>query len=78
MVEREELEKHRKRQVTLIRYENISSGNIYFGFKKKDALLKEIDGETYMEVTPSTIRPKASWVKMDNLREIGLITFDKP
>jgi hypothetical protein len=77
-MEREEQERYRKRQVTLIRYENISSGNIFFGFKKKDALLKEIDGETYMEVTPSTIRPKPHWVRIDNLREIGLITFDKP
>ena len=41
-MEHEVEERHRKRMVTLIRYENISSGNVYFGYKKKDALLKEI------------------------------------
>lgn len=68
----------KKAQVTLTRYENTIDGNVYYGFRKKDALIKTIDGVTYMEVTPSTVRPVARWVKIDNLKEIGIITFDKP
>jgi hypothetical protein len=66
------------RKVTLFKYENIATGEMYYGYRQKDALTKEIEGSVYMEVTPSITRPKQMWVKMDALRVAGEITFDKP
>lgn len=67
-----------RRKVTLSKYENIATGEIYFGYRIKDALKKEIEGVVYMEVTASITRPKQMWVKLDALREVGDVTFDKP
>jgi len=66
------------RKVTLTKYENLTTHEIFFGFRTKDALIKNIDGVDYMEVTPSITRPKQMWVKLDSLAVIGDITFDKP
>lgn len=66
------------RKVTLTKYENITTGEVFYGYRIKDAMKKDIEGVTYMEVTPSITRPKQMWIKLDSLREIGEITFDKP
>jgi hypothetical protein len=66
------------RKVTLTKYENMATGEIYFGYRAKDALIKVIEGVEYMEVTPSILRPKQMWVKLDSLRVAGDVTFDKP
>lgn len=64
--------------VTLEKYENIATGDVYYGYPIKDAMKKEIDGVTYIEVTNSITRPKLSYIKLDNLRRIGEISFEKP
>ena len=67
-----------KRQVTLVTYENTKSGITYYGYRVKDAMKKDIDGEVYMEVTSSVSKPKLHWVKLEHLEDVGLITFDLP
>lgn len=66
----------RKKIATLDKYENIATGDIYYGYPLKDAMKKDIEGVTYIEMTNSVTRPKMVYVKMDNLRRIGEITFE--
>jgi len=68
----------KKPQVTLMKYENTSNSIIYFGYKKEECMCKEIDGIMYMEVCDSIVRPKIQWVRMDQMTEVGTITFDRP
>lgn len=65
-------------KVTLTKYENQKTGVVFYGYRFKDAMKKEIDGEQYMEVTSSVVKPKMHWVRVDNLKEVGKITFDVP
>ncbi len=67
----------RKRLVTLEKYENIATGDIYYGYPVKEASTKLIDGITYIEVTSSITKPKISFIKLDNLRRIGQTTFER-
>lgn len=68
----------RKALATLDKYENIATQDIYYGYPADKAMKKEIDGIVYMEVTNSVTRPKQFYIKEDNLRKIGEITFTKP
>lgn len=64
-----------RKKVVLIKYENIATGDIYFGYPIKDAVTKDIDGIIYLEVTDSLTKPKQRFVKMDNIRKIGEVNY---
>jgi hypothetical protein len=66
------------KKITLTRYESIITGDIYYGFREKDAMIKEIEDVKYIEVTPSIVKPEQMWVKLDSLKVNGEITFDRP
>lgn len=68
----------KKNKATLIKYENLTTGAIFYGYSREDAMKKEIDGEVYMEVTSSLTRPKISWVKMEQLQKKESVTFELP
>jgi hypothetical protein len=66
----------RKRKVTLEKYEVVATKDVYYGYPAKDAVIKEIDGDQYIEVIDSIVHPKVSYIKLNNLSRIGDITFD--
>lgn len=70
------MSKYNYGKVTLMKYENVTNGEVYFGYRVKDALIKEIDGIKYIEVVDTLTRPKQIWVKLDALKLIGDVMFD--
>jgi hypothetical protein len=64
------------RKERLEKYQNITTGDVVYGYKMDIALTKVIDDEVYMEVVESVkANPKQCWMKKDHLKHAGHIIF---
>jgi hypothetical protein len=59
--------------VTLDKYMVIATGEIFFAYQGKDAKIKHIDGEEFIEVTSDWRR--THFIKKSSLTRVGSIVF---
>jgi hypothetical protein len=66
----------RKSVTQLVKYENVATGDVFYGYPIQEAVRKEIDGVTYIEITDSITKPKMAFVKLENLKKVGTVSVE--
>ena len=58
------------KRVKIQKYENLVTGDVYYGYPLDECLTKEIEGQKYIEVVTSLQHPKQLWIKADSIKKL--------
>ena len=55
----------------LVKYQNVITGDAYYGYRLNEATVKEIDGVKFIEVTTDISKVAPMWVKLESVKCVG-------